>query len=148
MEYLRYGIEWLLGAIRLALLDANRLIGRLKFDTIEMQVKGFDLLQAGRCLHKFGITVEARMARNLKVILLLAHIGVVRDAEIEALVRIDPIVNDGQLLQALVAQLVPVVRLKRTEADALGQCRIAGFTAGAAPTRRIAQRPIQTILRV
>lgn len=63
-----------------------------------MQVEGFDFLKAGRCLHKFGISLKARMAGDLKVILLLAHICVIRDAEIESLVRIDAIVADGHLL--------------------------------------------------
>jgi len=89
-----------------------------------MQVEGFDFLEAGRCLHEFGIALEARMASNLEVVLLLAHVRVVRDAEVEALVRVHAVVDYGQLLQALVEQLVPVLRLESVEPDALFKTKL------------------------
>jgi len=94
-----------------------------------MQVEGFDFLEAGRCLHEFGIALEARMASNLEVVLLLAHVRVVRDAEVEALVRVHAVVDHGQLLQALVEQLVPVLRLESVEPDTLTPRRIASLAA-------------------
>jgi len=94
-----------------------------------MQVEGFDFLEAGRCLHEFGIALEARMASNLEVVLLLAHVRVVRDAEVEALVGVHAVVDHGQLLQALVEQLVPVLRLESVEPNALAPRRIASLAA-------------------
>jgi hypothetical protein len=71
------------------LLDANGLCWRLQLDAVEVEMKRSHLLESGLGLHEDAVAVELDVTRDLKVILLLAHKGVVGVGEVEAFVGVD-----------------------------------------------------------
>lgn len=151
LQHLRHRVKRFLWAIRLALLDTNRLGGRLELHTVEVQMEWFDLLQAALGPHEYrGGALQLSMASDLKVILLLADECIIRIREIEPFVsvdaimrhrtaeenrenRISPLVEEGivyqhsQLFQALIAQHMPALLLERRESDALHRAWIISF---------------------
>lgn len=119
--------------------DANCLRWRLQLDAVEVEMKGAHLFQTGLRLHVDAVAVQLHMTRDLEVVLLLTHEGIVRVGEVETLVSVNSEVRDrsekgcdlrflgryenvgnySQFLMIVVQQRVPLVLLEETKSDAL-----------------------------
>lgn len=99
-RYLQHRMERFLRSIRLALLDADRLGRCFQLNAVEVQMEGAHLFQTTGCRsHEGGRrALQLGMARDLEVVLLLAHERIVGRGEIEALVGVHAIVRSWSLV--------------------------------------------------